>query len=101
MNNKFFRLIALLVCASMVMSLAACGGEGSSSDVNSSSSDLTSSDASSNTGSEFDDAPAINDNAMTNNIQNKVFPMFKNTVDYTRGGATSADEAYQDYKKYV
>lgn len=40
-------------------------------------------------------------NAIVENISNKVFPMFSNEVDYTRGGATAVTEEYQDYKKYT
>lgn len=102
MNNSFFRIIALLLCASMVISLAACGGADTSSDQGSlePSGDISSTDSSSTeSGSNVDQA--INDNAMADKIQNKEFPMFKNTVDYTRGGATATEEAYQDYKKYT
>ncbi len=97
MKKSIKRILALLLSALMVLSVAACGDTaGSSSDGSSSNPDdsIVSSEE-----IVIDDHVNENVNANDENIKNKVFPMFGNEVDYSRGGPTATEEAYPDYKK--
>lgn len=93
------RILPLLLCVSLLFSVVGCAqnGEGSSS----ASSTVSGSDNSSQTSASSEAEALVNENAVAENIKNKVFPMFSNDVDYTRGGSTATQEAYLDYKQYT
>ncbi len=93
------KILPLLLIASIFFSVTSCGQAG----INSSTPDDTIVNSNTPTVSqqEFTTDDAINENAVTENIKNKVFPMFSNTVDYTRGGPTTDNEGFLDYKAYA
>lgn len=94
------KILPLLLVVAIVFSVTSCAQAGN----NSSSPDDTIVNSQSPTSSEeqvFNTNDAINENAVTENIKNKVFPMFSNKVDYSRGGSTTNEEEFLDYKEYA
>lgn len=91
------RILPCLLCVSLVLSVAGCSKNG---DNTPDSSSLTS-QISSKEDTVSQAEALVNENAVPENIQNKVFPMFSNEVNYERGGSTASEEAYPDYKEYV
>lgn len=100
------KILPLLLIASIVFSITSCAKSGNNSSapddtIVSSDNALLNSDASSSSQLELTTDNAINENAVTENIKNKVFPMFSNIVNYTRGGPTAEEEGFLDYKAYA
>ncbi len=92
------RILPLLLCVSLIFTVAGCGKE----QVENTSSNNTSSETVSKEEATFTEAkPLTNENAMGENIKNKVFPMFSNQVNYERGGSTASIEPYPNYKEYI
>ncbi len=91
MKIKISKILALIVCACLILSLGFCGLS------------LFHRDSYGEIISEVFDRQKndMPNNAIEDNITNKIFPMFSNDVDYSRGGATSASEARLDYKEYI
>ncbi len=89
------RILPFLLCVSLILSVIGC------SESKSDSSDVSSKPVSEESESKDNAQSLINENAMLQNMQNKVFPMFSNEVNYVRGGSTASEEAYLDYKVFI
>ncbi len=90
------RILPFLLCVSLIFTVVGCAENTD----NNSSSDNNSQTAS--TEETIIKAEALtNENAISENIKNRTFPMFTNGVSYERGGSTASEEAYPDYKKYI
>lgn len=99
MKNKVNRILSLLLCAVIVFSVTACSG---TEDTPSKPDDSIVSKVDRAEDIKFsDDDSTVNQNAVVENIKKGIFPMFSNDVDYSRGGATSTNEEYADYKEYI
>lgn len=93
------KILPLLLITSIFFSVTSCGQAGNNSSVPDDT--IVNSSTPTSSQMEFTTDDAINENAVTENIKNKVFPMFSNTVNYTRGGPTADDEGFLDYKAYA
>lgn len=96
MNIFIKRILPLFLCVCLIASFAAC-----SKNDNPISSEVSSDSANSDDNSTSEIETYVNENALEENIKSKVFPMFSNTVNYSRGGSTATTETYLDYKQYV
>ena len=92
------RILPFLLCVSLIFTVAGC----TNAKEENTSSDNTSSETVSEEEVTYSEAKTLtNENALSQNIKNKVFPMFSNEVNYERGGSTASEEDYPDYKKYI
>lgn len=90
------RILPFLLCVSLIFTVTGCAENAD----NNSSLDNASQTASTDETVEKIEV-LTNKNAISENMKNKMFPMFTNKVSYERGGSTASEEAYPDYKKYV
>ncbi len=93
------RIISLLLCAVMLFSVTACSGTGDKTPAP--KDDIVSKVDRAQDIKYSEEDSLVNANAVAKNIKESIFPMFSNDVDYSRGGVTSTNEEYADYKEYI
>ncbi len=91
MKARLFKIVSLFLVLTLCFSVVGCSNKSSVSSQTEVSSE----------GASIKESDDLYKNVLTENIEKGVFPMFCNKVDYSRGGSTTTEEAYLDYKKYI
>ena len=93
MKKRIIRIVSYMVSFTVVLAMVGCSAtdNGNASDPGSDSSVSV----------VKTDEGDLYENLIEEQQEKGVFPMFSNRVNYARGGSTSVDEKYPDYKEYV